>query len=85
VPIAMQAATDRTISICRLMDLMGDSFVQCEGMIARDEKGFMTGEKRVDSLCPACAPSRRSGGGRAPLTLADAWLHQFSAMRIDLQ
>jgi hypothetical protein len=44
VPIAMQAATDRTIRICRLMDLMGDSFAQCEGMIARDEKDFMTGE-----------------------------------------
>jgi hypothetical protein len=42
VPTAMQRATDRTISICRLWDLIGDSFMRCEGMIARLPKAFMT-------------------------------------------
>ena len=56
VPTAMQRATDRTISMCRLWDLMADSFMRCDGMIARLMKAFMTNRvepTRYAFLCGA--------------------------------
>ena len=72
VPTAMQAMTDRTISMCRLCDLMAIPSREDERIIAREGEAFMT-NRAADGDLPDSLSVARAKAQKRRLPSCESW------------